>query len=84
MKTHPLLVGIILAFTLHFASAEEAGKNRDATAVKDLPTATPLFKNSIVSTEFDFITSEDPSAFCTSPTLADSLFSSKPAVRMSS
>lgn len=54
---------MMLAFAMDFSAAEEAKNNGDATVTKGLATTVPLFKNSIVSTEIDFITSEDPSAF---------------------
>lgn len=63
MTTLRLLLGITLASAMHFSAAEEARKKGAATETKGSHTAPPLFKNSIVSTEFDFITSDDPSAF---------------------
>lgn len=63
MTTLRLLLGITLASAMHFSAAEEARKKGDATETKGSHTTPPLFKNSIVSTEFDFITSDDPSAF---------------------
>lgn len=63
MKTLQHLLGITLTFAMQSCAPEEAKKKSDATETQGSLTANTLFKNSIVSTEFDFITADDPSAF---------------------
>jgi hypothetical protein len=63
MKTLQLVLSITLVFAMYLSAADkrkEKGKEPESNGAHS---AKPLFKNSIVSTEFDFITSDDPNAF---------------------
>jgi hypothetical protein len=65
LGTIPLrpLLGIMLMFVMDLGAAEGEKKKADATTDKGSPAVLPLFRNSIVSTDLDFIVSDDPSAF---------------------
>ena len=63
MKTLQLVLSITLVFAMYLGAADKGKEKGKEPESNGAHSAKPLFKNSIVSTEFDFITSDDPNAF---------------------
>lgn len=63
MKTLQLVLSITLVFAMYLGAADRGKEKGKEPESNDAHSVEPLFKNSIVSTEFDFITSDDPNAF---------------------
>ena len=63
MKTLQLVLSITLILVMCLSAADKGKEKGKELESNSAHSAKPLFKNSIVSTEFDFITSDDPNAF---------------------
>ncbi len=63
MKTLQLVLSLTLVSAMYLSAADEGKEKGKEPESNGAHSVKPLFKNSIVSTEFDFITSDDSNTF---------------------